>query len=323
MPASFPEQLKQFSGPQVAFTVDGKAWDAHGIGGPSNVVYLGGNYWVCTSGFAGEGNVSQAIGCWFGPELTSLKPYPGNPILVNSFPKWAVSCIEGPTFNVVNDTVYLSYVGFSTNCDDEGHGVIGFSSTTTARFPDGFTMPSTPQIPEPPELSWLFRSSIIEINGICYDYSNAGSKRHRVLHRGYKASPIVASFKTNGPCATTEMDSNAWKFNRYELTVSQPWEGKIEVEEPQVFRLADGTYAMLYGGAWSFKAGFATAKDPTHGGWTKSDTNPIRQDGILWLPRIVQDTARQYWMFGNFNNTPQMSLWKGVGPIDPNKAQIP
>lgn len=314
VPAGFPRQLLSFSGPAPAFAPDGKAWDSFGIGAPSNVLLLQGTYWVCTQGYTAAGNISQAIGCWSGPNLTSLKPYPGNPILVNPNLSWTVSCIEGPDFNTDGKNVYMSYVAFSQNCDDEAHGAIGISSTPIAQFPLGFTVPVKPQIPKPDELQWIYRPFITEIDGVCYDYTNAGiSVRAHRWRRGMAAQPVVASFKTSGPCATTELDPAAWKFNRLEITDTQSWEGHVEVEEPQVFRVSDGTYVMLYGGAWTFKAGYAYTKDPVNGVWTKLDTNPIKEDGVLWLPRIAQDSTGQYWMLGNFNNTRQMNLWKANG----------
>lgn len=314
LPAGFPKQLLSFSGPTKAFGLDGKPWDSFGLGGPSNFLFINGNYWICASGYTAAGNVTHTMGCWFGPSLTELKPYPGNPILVNSRPGWAAACVEGPDLNTDGVNVYMSYVGFSTNCDDEDHGAIGISSTPISKFPEGLnTMPQVPQITRPKELKWLFRPFIMEIDGICYDYSNAGAWWRPMFHRHNRSAPIIASFKTSGPCAKTEMDPKAWKFNRYELDISQPWEGETEVEEPQVFRTADGMYIMLYGGAWSFKAGYAFTKDPVHGSWTKVDTNPIKQNGIVWLPRVTQDATGQYWMVGNFNSTPEVSLWKANG----------
>ncbi len=314
VPAGFPRALLSFSGPIPAFGLDGKAWDSFGIGAPSNVLLLNGTYWVCTQGYTSEGNISQSIGCWFGPSLTSLKPYPGNPVLVNPNLPWTVSCIEGPDLNTDGKNVYMSYVAFSQNCDDEAHGAIGISSAPVAQFPSGLSAPpATPQIPLPRQLKWLFRPYIIEIHGICYDYSNAGISVPRRFHRGVMDQPVVASFKTLGPCAATEMNPSAWKFNRLEVTDTQRWEGHTEVEEPQVFQIPDGSYVMIYGGAWTFKAGYAYTDDPAHGVWTKLDSNPIKQDGVLWLARIAQEPSGQYWMLGNFNNTKQMNLWKANG----------
>lgn len=314
VPAGFPRQLLSFSGPVPAFVPDGKAWDSYGIGAPSNVLKVNGVLWVCTQGYTSEGNISQAIGCWSGPDLTQLKPYPGNPVMVNPNLPWTKSCLEGPDLNTDGKNVYMSYVAFSQNCDDLGHGSIGISSAPVAQFPANLSPPpAVPQIPLPHELKWLFRPYIVEIKGICYNYSNAGISHHRLLHRGMVNQPVVASFKTSGPCASTEMDAQQWKFNRLEITDSQPWEGSFEVEEPQVFPVENGMWVMLYGGAWTYKAGYAYTDDPVNGTWTKLDTNPIRQNGVLWLPRIFEDESRQYWMLGNFNNTRKMELWKADG----------
>ena len=320
LPATFPSELRSFSGPMKAFGLDGKSWDSVGIGAPSNLLYVNGNYWMCVSGYTADGPISHTVGCWFGPSPTSLKPYPGNPVLVNNRPKWAADCIEAPDLNTDGVNVYMSYVGFGVGCDDMVHGAIGISSTTVGRFPAGLSaVPDEPQIPKPMELGWLFRSFITEIDGVCYDYSNAGVYYSNGKYKGRFGKPthpeaVIASFKTNGPCATTEMSANAWKFNRFELVISQTaWEGKREIEDPQVFKTADGNYVMLYGGCWTFKAGYAFTNDPVHGVWTKSNSNPIKQNGILWLPRMVQDASGQYWMFGNFNGTKEMNIWKAGG----------
>ena len=107
VPLNFPKQLLSFTGPTAAFGVDGKAWDAYGIGGPSNLLLLNGNYWMCVAGYPSAGFTAQAIGCWYGPDLTALKPYAGNPVLVNSHPAWAASCIEGPDLNTDGTNVYV------------------------------------------------------------------------------------------------------------------------------------------------------------------------------------------------------------------------
>ena len=304
---SFPKQLLRFEGPYAAFGPDGKAWDAYGIGGPSNVLFVNGNYWICVSGYPSAGFTAQAIGCWYGPGPMSLKPYPGNPVLTNSHPHWAASCMEGPDLNTDGERVYVSYLGFSSTCDGEGPGTIGISSTSVADFPAGLSALTTePQISKPSNLNWLYRPFLIEIGGICYDYSNAGTNAN---------VPVIVSFRTTGTCAETEMRPEAWSFNRVELTIgTQSWEGAEEIQDPQVIRQENGTFIMVYGGGDTSYGGYAFTTDPVKGLWVKLDSNPIQAAGVLWLPRIMQDSQFQYWMFGNYNNTTQMNLWKAVGP---------
>ena len=82
----------------------------------------------------------------------------------------------------------------------------------------------------------------------------------------------------------------------------------------QVFPVSGLGYLMVYGGSTTLKAGYAYTADPVNTAWTKLTVNPLQAAGDLWLPRIIRDATGQYWMFGNFNNTTEMSLWKASGP---------
>ncbi len=309
VPDGFPRQLLSFAGPSAAFGLDGKAWDAYGIGAPSNTVLINGNYWMCVAGYPSAGFTSQSIGCWYGNDLNHLQPYAQNPIVTNN-QTGSFACFESPSLNI--DTAGIVHVVYfetaaGTACDSFGGGSNGEVHGLVSTFPAGLSAVSaTPLISQASALNFLYRATILEIDGICYDYANAGV--------GSPNQFVIVTYKTGGTCAATESTAANWKFNRVEVyNTPGTWEGTNELQDPQVWKLPSGLWAMIFGAGATGKGGYATTTDPVHGTWSKLDSNPFYQPGYLWLPRITQDASGQYWMWGNFNNTPQMNLWMADG----------
>src|SRR5208282_4745365 len=120
----FPTQLLGFAGPAYPLiTHDASGWDHNGIGAPSNVMMINGEYWLCYAGYPTSAMSSQSIGCASGPQLTALQPYFGNPVFTNSQPWWAAACIEGPMFwwdgALTNPLthIYMQFDGYFASCD--------------------------------------------------------------------------------------------------------------------------------------------------------------------------------------------------------------
>lgn len=329
-PSGFPQQILGFSGPATAFVPDGLAWDSYGIGGPSNAIFVKGEYWVAVSGYTTSATSSgQAIGLWHGPSLSALVPYSGNPVITNTAPAWSAACIEGPDLNAdTAGNIYISFNGYSSACDSEGPGAIGIVSTTTASFPTGWSaFPSVATIPKPSNLNWLYRPFIIEIGGICYDYSNGGDNSN---------NPIIASFHTTGTCATTETNPSAWSSSATTVFgITQAWEGSTEIQDPQVWQDPSGLYIMVYANFQGRTFGYATSTDPASNTWTKNASNPAFADGVScsvpyygvgcgpYLPRITQDSSGDYWMMASTNDSPAMNIYRTTGPVLPGMGFYP
>jgi hypothetical protein len=293
----FPTQLLGFSGsaaPLIAH--DGSAWDAHGIGAPSNVMTINGEYWLCYAGYPTSVMSSQSIGCASGPQLTALQPYSGNPIFTNSQPWWAGACIEGPMFwwdgPLTNPSthIYMQFDAYFASCDGEGSGSIGQVVTTVANFPNGWSaMGANPLISKPDTMQWLYEPDVVRdpSSGIFYDFSNGGDA---------EGNPIIAYFTAssiNGP----------WTYQGVALSTTQQWESGGELQDPQVWQDASGLWIMVFGAdARGPLLGLAVSKDLIN--WTQLSDNPVlvMTTGNTYLPRIVLDAKGDYWMVSGPNN---------------------
>ncbi len=327
-PPGFPQQLLGMSGTQTSNSApqtptivpDGLSWDANGIGGPSAVIFVKGEYWECTTGYP-SASLSSAVsfGCWHGNDLTQMVPYSGNPIYTPATSTWNAACNEGIDLGTDGTNVYVSWVGFTTTgagCDGFGSGSIGIASTTVANWPASISAaPSVPTIPMPGALHWLYRSGpVIDINGICHSYANAGDASDH---------GVIVEFTTAGTCATTATVAANWSYVGIVLSHSQTWEGAVtnELQDPQVFQLPNGLWVMIY--ASSAQSGYAITSAPDTSPtttWTKLSTNPIQAMGYLfWLPRVVEDGQGNFSIYSNANNTNGIYYSKGQGTTQYNQ----
>lgn len=292
--AGFPQQLLGWTSYSYSpvFTHDSSSWDAGGLGAPSNVIYLKGEYWVCYGGYASSSLSSgQAFGCASGNSLGDLKAYSGNPVLTNSAPSWASTCIEGPMLYVEGGYVYMLFDGYSSTCDAEGDASIGIVSTTVANFPSGWsTLPASPMIPSTSSgnYNWIYRPDVVKWNGTYYLFANMGDSSNHVIIGYFTANNI------NGP----------WAYQGAAITQSQTWESGHELQEPKVWHDPSGLWIMSFG-CDGGGVGFAVSTNLTS--WSQLSANPVTL-GInaahgMWLPSVVRDSEGNYWMLGAMNDS--------------------
>lgn len=301
--AGFPQQLLGFSGQyDPVVTHDSAAWDANGLGAPSNTVFLNGKYWVGSAGYPTTAMSSQSFGVYSGQRLGSLAPYSGNPIFTSAGATG--SCAEGPIFFVDGDPsiattpVYLLYNYYPSACDSFGTGQIWSTQTTVAAFPAGWSAPVA-MITKPSNMEWLYRPFVVKWNGVYYDYSNGGDASGNDII-GYFTAPAMS-----GP----------WTYQGTVLTTSQAWEANGELQDPQVWHDPSGLWIMGFGADGTGMAmGFATSSDLVH--WTQlaSNPSPVATTPLMYLPKFTRDAEGQYWMMSAPNNGAGLWLSKAVGP---------
>ena len=318
-PSGFPQSLLGFSGPQPAQGITNTSVGAFGLGDPSDILFIRGEYWVCAVDYPSSGFHSQRVDCWHSPNLYgNWIAYSGNPVVTNDqTATWRAACIEGPDLNISTDqqTVFMNILGFSSNCDGEGTGSLGVVSTSVSNFPAGFSaLPSAPTIPQPSGTQWLYRGDAIEINGICYMYVNAGDA---------SGNNVLGYFTTTGTCSSTEQTAGAWTYKGTILTDGgQAWEGtNLELQDPQIIADPSGLFwTLFYSVGYYGKIGYAVSSNPASGVWTRLSSNPVPEVGGVLFPRVVLDSNGRYTMITGTNNGTQMSVYAGSGP--PSGQQI-
>lgn len=309
VPTGFPQQLLGFTGDyNPVLTHDANAWDANGLGAPSTPVYINGKWGVCMSGYPTASLSSgQDVGCALSSNLANgWTMYVGNPVITNTSPSWATTCLEGSKLTQHNGTVYNVIAGYSGVCDGMADGLtsIQIMTTTETNFPAGWgALPSTPTISLPISgLHWLYQGEVKVFNSTCYLYFNGGNASDQMI-LGVFTAPLTA-----GVCPTA---AGTWTYGGQLLTDDQAWQGSGELQNPDVFQTPSGLYVMHYSVYGAI--GYATSQYPDHG-FIDLPVNPIYSAvvGDTNLGAVFADASGQYWRLSGANNT---SMWvsKAVG----------